>query len=475
MTIPSFQFPVSNSTIAAIATPAGSGGIGIIKISGQDALPIAASVFKKQNISRSEDLPLKDRDESHRLYYGHIVDTENSRILDEVLVAVMIAPHSYTREDVVEIHAHSGPVVLSSILELILKKGASLAKPGEFTKRAYMNGRIDLTQAEAVIDIISARTDRALEIATSQIKGNMRQHIESIRDSLLNILAETEAAIDFPDDMEETDNTDALAEIIRKQVTERLNDLISQYENAHYLRDGLRMAVVGRPNVGKSSLMNCLIRKDRAIVTPVPGTTRDLIEESLDIRGIPVIISDTAGLHETDDIVETIGMKKTHECISDSDLVLFVADASRPLTSEDHKIYETIHHKDIILVINKWDLVDEGFRFDIPGSWSQRACIETSALNNQGTDALKDLIAEVSLDRCLETESAIIPNLRHKNALKQSLQAALSAAEGIRTGTPFELISIDIRESLELLGEIIGINVREDVLDQIFSRFCIGK
>ncbi|MCP4104272.1 MAG: tRNA uridine-5-carboxymethylaminomethyl(34) synthesis GTPase MnmE [Desulfobacteraceae bacterium] len=469
---------MTNSTIAAIATPAGSGGIGIIKISGPDALLIAASVFQKQDESGNEEnsqSSVFNSPESHRFYYGHIADTENNRVLDEVLLAVMIAPRSYTREDVVEIHAHSGPVVLKSVLELVLRKGAKLAEPGEFTKRAYINGRIDLTQAEAVIDIINAKTDRALEIATSQVRGNMKMQIESIRDSLLRILTEAEAAIDFPDDIEETVNTDMLTDILQKQVADKLISLISQYENAHFIRDGLKVVIAGRPNVGKSSLMNCLLQKDRAIVTPVPGTTRDLIEESFNIQGINVIISDTAGLHETDDIVETIGIKKTHDCIKDSDLVLFTVDMSQSLTGEDYKIYETVHHRELILVTNKQDIVIKGFKFDVPESWGQIRAVETSAINNKGIDALKNLIAEVCLDKCFESESAIIPNLRHKNALEQSLQSALAAVEGIRAGIPFELISIDIRESMDLLGEIIGITVREDVLDQIFSRFCIGK
>ncbi len=465
---------MTNSTIAAIATPAGSGGIGIIKISGPDALLIAASVFQKQDGNKeNSQSSIFNSPESHRFYYGHITDTENNRVLDEVLLAVMIAPRSYTREDVVEIHAHSGPAVLKSVLELVLSKGAKLAEPGEFTKRAYINGRIDLTQAEAVIDIISAKTDRALEIATAQVRGNMKMQIESIRDSLLHILTEAEAAIDFPDDIEDAD-TDALADILQKQVIDKLNSLISQYENAHFIRDGLKVVIAGRPNVGKSSLMNCLLQKDRAIVTPVPGTTRDLIEESFIIRGINVIISDTAGLHETDDIVETIGIKKTHDCIRDSDLVLFTVDMNHPLTGEDYKIYETVHHKELILVINKQDLVRDEFKFDVPASW-QIPVVETSALNNEGIEALKNMIAEVCLDKCFETESAIIPNLRHKNAFEQSLKAALSAVEGIQADIPFELISIDIRESMDLLGEIIGITVREDVLEQIFSRFCIGK
>ncbi len=474
----------NSSTIAAIATPIGSGGIGIVKISGKDSLPIAAAIFRRSS-SNSGSLSDNYQDpgsnsissfKPHHLHHGHIVDSQNGRVLDEVLLAVMPAPHSYTREDVVEIQAHSGPVVLSSILDLVLKKGARLADPGEFTKRAYLNGRIDLTQAEAVVDIINARTDKALEVATAQIKGEMRRSVESIRDSLLNLLTKVEAVIDFPDDVGEIIDAGSAIEGIERSVIDRLKDLVKRYENAHVLRDGLKLIVVGRPNVGKSSLMNRLIKKDRVIVTSSPGTTRDLIEETLNIRGIPVIIMDTAGLHETDDLVESLGIRKTHEYISSSDLILFMVDVSCPLTKDDYKIYEKFNNKSMILVINKSDLVNDGFEPEIPDSWNKIPKIMISALYNRGLNKLKDLIAKVSIgEGILNHGSTIIPNLRHKLALERSLQAAFSAVEGIRKQSPFELIAIDIREAIDSLGDIIGVTARADVVDQIFSRFCIGK
>jgi len=474
----------NSSTIAAIATPIGSGGIGIVKISGKDSLPIAAAIFRRSS-SNSGSLSDNYQDSGsnsissfkpHHLHHGHIVDSQNGRVLDEVLLAVMPAPHSYTREDVVEIQAHSGPVVLSSILDLVLKKGARLADPGEFTKRAYLNGRIDLTQAEAVVDIINARTDKALEVATAQIKGEMRRSVESIRDSLLNLLTKVEAVIDFPDDVGEIIDAGSAIEGIERSVIDRLKDLVKRYENAHVLRDGLKLIVVGRPNVGKSSLMNRLIKKDRVIVTSSPGTTRDLIEETLNIRGIPVIITDTAGLHETDDLVESLGIRKTHEHISSSDLILFVVDVSCPLTKDDYKIYEKFNNKSMILVINKSDLVNDGFEPEIPDSWNKIPKIMISALYKRGLNKLKDLIAKVSIgEGILNHGSTIIPNLRHRLALERSLQAASSAVEGIRKQSPFELIAIDIREAIDSLGDIIGVTARADVVDQIFSRFCIGK
>jgi tRNA modification GTPase len=471
---------MDNSTIAAIATPTGFGGIGIIKISGKGALSIASSIFQRSTAS-SDQLRDTHSDcfasiKSHQLYYGHVVDPANGRVLDEVLLSVMLAPHTYTMENVVEINTHSGPVVLASILDLVLKKGARLAEPGEFTKRAYLNGRIDLTQAEAVIDIITSRTDKALEIATSQIKGGLKKRVDSIRKSLIKLLTEIEAAIDFPDDVGEIINEEQAIEELENHAIAALKDLIDHYENAHILRDGLKVVVAGRPNVGKSSLMNRLIQDDRAIVTSVPGTTRDLIEEILNIHGIPVIIADTAGLHDTDDPVEVIGIKKAQEYINGSDLVLFMVDASDSLTTEDYKIYETINEKKMILVVNKSDLVENDFELEVADSWRIIPSIKISALYGSGINELKDLIAKLTIgEHGVEVGNKIIPNLRHKIALERTLQLTVCAVEEIRKQTPFELIAIDVLEAVDTLGEIIGVTVKEDVIDQIFSRFCIGK
>lgn len=473
------MYKMDRATITAIATPAGSGGIGIIKISGKDAVSIAASIFQgsSSSFNKSGDTdPSFSALKSHHLYHGHIVDPEREQILDEVLLSVMLAPRTYTMEDIVEINTHSGHVVLASILSLVLQKGARLAEPGEFTKRAFLNGRIDLTQAEAVIDIINSRTEKSLEIATSQIQGGLKNRVDTIRRVLIDLLTETEAAIDFPDDVGEIMNEAVATEVLENQVIYNLKELVGHYETAHVLRDGLKMVVVGRPNVGKSSLMNRLIQEDRAIVTPFPGTTRDLIEETLDIHGIPVIIADTAGLHKTEDPVEVIGIQKAYEYIDESDLVLFMVDASCPLSKEEYEIYGKIHDKRLILVINKSDLVDDDFELNAPDSWKKTPIVMISALYGIGIDALKDLIAHVSIgEHGLEMRNTIIPNLRHKIALNQGLDASISAFEEIRNGTPFELIAIDLKEAIDSLGEIIGITAKEDVIDQIFSRFCIGK
>ena len=414
---------------------------------------------------------------SHQLYHGYIADKETGKTYDEVLFTVMRAPYSYTREDVVEIQAHSGFVALSGILELVLKKGARLAEAGEFTKRAFINGRIDLSQAEAVIDIINAKTQQSLEIAANQISGNLGVQIQAIRDALMNILVEIEAGIDFPDSVGEIIDANHIITGIRSEVINPLKEMLSRYEHAHVLRDGLKLIVVGKPNVGKSSLMNRLIQKDRVIVTHIPGTTRDLVEETINIHGIPVIVTDSAGLHETNDPVEVIGIQKTHEYIVQSDLVLFMVDVSRDLTEADFQIYDRIKNKRAILVFNKSDIVkDGGYRLDIPPQWRDLPNVKTSALYNWGFETLKELIAKICLGESgFDTRNVIIPNIRHKQALERSIQASESAVMGIQEGTMFELVAIDIQEAIDSLGEITGVGAREDVLDQIFSRFCIGK
>jgi tRNA modification GTPase len=467
-------------TIAAVATPLGTGGIGIIKISGKDAFSIAEAIFQRSCAvpcdilegSGDHGFPLK----SHRLYYGHIVNPETQKVLDEVLLAAMKAPLTYTREDVVEINTHSGPVVLASIIDLVIKAGARLADPGEFTKRAYLNGRIDLTQAEAVIDIINSRTEKSLEIAMAQIQGGLKSRIESIRSSLFNVLTEIEAAIDFSEDIEGVVDDNFIINILEQNIIVELSELVEQYENARFLRDGLKMIIVGRPNVGKSSLMNRLIQEDRAIVTSIPGTTRDLIEETLNIRGVPFIIADSAGLHETQDPVEIIGMEKTLEYLRRSDLILFMIDAADPFTKEDQKIFETVNDKRAILVVNKIDLVEDDFELNVPLAWEKMPVSNVSALYGNGLNLLKDEIAQLTLgDYRLEVKDTVIPNLRHKNALLKSLELSISAKDELRKGTSFELIAIDVQEALDRLGDIVGTTVKEDVIDNIFNRFCIGK
>lgn len=475
---------MDNSTIAAIATPNGRGGIGIIKLSGPDAVSIATTIFyptdSKSTINTNKRPPIKKKFfaplDSHRLYYGHVVDPINNRVLDEVLLSVMKAPRTYTREDIVEINAHGGPVAVHAILELVLKQGARLADPGEFTKRAFLNGRIDLTQAEAVIDIINARTDKSLHLAAAQVDGRLRRHLESIRDYLIELITRIEAAIDFPEDVEEIVDPPATIKGINSKAVEPLRRLIQHHENGNVLRDGFKVAVVGRPNVGKSSLLNCLLQKDRAIVTSVPGTTRDTIEETLNIAGLPVIIADTAGLHDTDDPIESMGIEKTLENVNGADLVLFMVEANVPPTTEDSYIFEKIQSKPFIIVVNKIDLVQGECPPVMANSWIDYCNVYISALYDRGIDLLKQQIVETAFGKDpIEIDERIVPNLRHKLLLEDSLQAAETIISEINNGIPMELIAIHFQEAIDSLGEILGLTVKPDLLDRIFSRFCIGK
>jgi len=472
-----------NSTIAAIATPGGRGGIGIIKISGSKALSIAASIFSP-DLSQAPvqpDLPGSDKGGfaaqfvSHKLYYGNIIDPGSRRVVDEVLLGVMMGPRSYTREDVVEINAHGGQTAVKAILELVLRQGARMAEPGEFTKRAFLNGRIDLTQAEAVIDIINARTDKSLQLAAAQVNGTLSKPVEEIRQRLIELLTRTEAGIDFPDDVEDVMDASVTGEF-DAGVIKPLQRLIQQHADGNVLRDGLKVAVVGRPNVGKSSLLNRLVNKERAIVTSVPGTTRDTIEESLNINGFPLVLADTAGLHDTRDPIETIGIAKTIENVTGADLILLVVEANRALTDGDRKIFEQFRPKPTIVVINKIDLVQNGKLVEIPADWTSSRAVSISALYDRGIEALKEQIVATAFgEKPIDIEAGIIPNLRQKLLLDDGLKAALAIRDELNNGSPMELIAIQLQDAIDALGQIIGTTVKVDVLDQIFSRFCIGK
>ncbi|UCD78655.1 MAG: tRNA uridine-5-carboxymethylaminomethyl(34) synthesis GTPase MnmE [Desulfobacterales bacterium] len=475
---------MENSTIAAIATPGGRGGIGIIKLSGSKALSIASAIFSPANAEPQtrpgQPMHLNGRTgngfKSHRLYYGHIYDPEKQRVLDEVLLSVMKAPRSYTREDVVEINAHGGQAAVNAILELVLRCGARLADPGEFTKRAFLNGRIDLTQAEAVIDIINARTAKSLRMAAGHVTGNLKRQVERIRAYLVELLTRTEAGIDFPDDVAEIVDPKTSAAEIQSNVIKPLQGLIQQHVEGNVLRDGLKVAVVGRPNVGKSSLLNCLVQKKRAIVTALPGTTRDTIEEHLNLKGFPIILADTAGLHTTDDPIEQIGIEKTMESIHHANLVLFMVEADCVLRAEDYKIFEQVKSRPTIIVINKIDLVNEENCLVIPEDWASFDCVRVSALYDRGISDLKEHIFEAAFGKNrIDIDEKIIPNLRQKLLIEDSLKAAEGIVRELTNGLPMELIAIHLQDAIEGLGQVLGTSVKVDVLDQIFSRFCIGK
>ena len=454
-------------TIAAISTPIGAGGIGIIKISGPDALKIASALF---NPSAHAPRPLV----SHRIYHGTIVDSHDHTVIDEVLITFMQAPRSYTREDVVEINCHSGVTVLQKILSLVLRGGARPAEPGEFTKRAFMNGRIDLAQAEAVIDIIEAKTEASLKIASAQLHGRLSGALYALRDELIDMTAHVEASIDFPE--EDIDPADARDMERRLSViADKLQSLISTYNEGKLYRLGVKTTIVGKPNVGKSSLLNALLGEDRALVTPVPGTTRDVIQETISVRGIPLVLQDTAGLHAGSDEIEKLGMDRTRARLAEAELVLFVIDGSRELDERDRAIMSELAGRKVIAVINKADLPPAVSRELVQKLFSPTA-VNVSALQGSGLDRLKELIHHTVLlfshDSIADT---IITSARQRDSLDRAASAVSSAHQAIRSNLAPELTAIDLHAALHALGDITGETTSEDILDRIFASFCIGK
>lgn len=468
---------MKSTTIAAISTPFGNGGIGIIRLSGNRAVHITTSLFKKTQKKDEAGSNLQQAQlDSHRFYHGKIHDPDTLETIDEVLVVVMRSPRSYTREDVVEIHSHAGPVVMGKIYEKVIGAGATIAEPGEFTKRAFLNGRIDLTQAEAVVDIINAKTGLALKIANRQLAGGLTEKIVSIRETLLEIHALLEVAIDFFDDVQDDSQIEKMVGQLEQGVLQKIEHLLNDYEQNHFYRDGVKMAIIGRPNVGKSSLMNCLIQRDRAIVTAVPGTTRDVIEEMLHIKGLPVVIMDTAGLHDAQGEVEKIGIKKTRQSIKDADIILFMVDNSEPLHPEDFAIYREIANKKHLVVKNKIDLPSDGIGLNFPGAWQQQPCVKISALSGMHIEELKHMIWKVIVgDKGANREVGIVPNLRHKRGLEQCVVSCKRARHAMIDGLPDEVVATDIKDAIEQLDRLLGDPHRTDILDQVFSRFCIGK
>ena len=465
-----------NATIAAIASPAGTGGISIVKISGPQALAIASTLFRGNPAAAADAAPGSGF-HSHHLHYGHIIDPASGQTVDEVLLSVMKAPQSYTREDVVEINSHGSPAAVQAILELVLRNGARLAEPGEFTRRAFLNGRIDLTQVEAVSDLINARSARALEISAAQMRGALREEILAVRGCCVELLARIEAAIDFPEDMDETLDGKALRLDLHNRVIRPVQRLIQMYVDGRVVREGLTVAIVGRANVGKSSLMNRLLGRERAIVTPFPGTTRDAIEDVLVIGGVPVSLWDTAGLQEPGNPVESIGMQKTLERTEQADLILLVVEAHKPLSEDDFRIFDRVRSKAVVLVLNKIDLVAGGsVKSQLPPEWPQSCCVATSALKGLGLEELRAMIIQSAwAENALDGAGSIMPNLRQKKILERCIVAAEEAEGCLASGGTPELVAIHLRENVDLLDEILGSRVKTDILESIFSRFCIGK
>ena len=462
---------MDTATIAAIATPAGHGGIGIIKVSGPAAINAALSIFQRK---AAEGDPPDNRwsPESRRMYYGHIIDPAANRYIDSVMLVVMRAPSSYTGEDVAEIQAHAGPLVLKSILQLLLSCGVRLAGPGEFTRRAFLNGRMDLTQAEAVIDLIHARSATGIDLAIQHLDGKFRSEIEALRSALLDILAELEAAIDFPEEVAEALSGHAAAERLEQLVILPVRQLIQQHEDRSWLRDGLKVVIAGSPNAGKSSLLNQLVNRDRAIVTDSPGTTRDLVEDGFIIGGVPVVITDTAGIRQNPDPIEQAGIDKAYASIEAADLILLVMDTHQPIEPAFYGFMERFPHKHMVLVLNKIDLPGQ---LTLPEEWASLPAVRVSAKYNRGIDRLKALLASYGDDSEASGVNDIVPNLRQKQALDSSLASLEDAKKGLLENLAPDLIVIDLQAALSAIQEITGEHVRPDILERIFEQFCIGK
>lgn len=455
-------------TIAAIATPPGRGAIGVIKISGEKSLEILQKIFK----------PFKPRShfESHRFYYGHIIDPKTEEILDEVLVVYMKKPYSYTREDVVEIHAHSGYFNLRKILELVLREGARPARPGEFTLRAFLNGRIDLAQAEAIEELISAKSEKALKLALSSLSGRLSQLVQDLRERLLLALAQVESAIDFPEEDIEIMNPPELIHLLSKEIIPVIEKLIKNYEEGKIYKEGISLVISGKPNVGKSSLMNALLREERAIVTPIPGTTRDFLEEEVNIAGLPVKLIDTAGLRETTDPVEKIGVERALQKLKEADLVLFLIDVSEKPDDETLQLYEKIKEYPHLVVLNKIDL-QPNYLEEWKRLFEGKAeVIPVSVKEGINLELLSQKIYEkITSERGAEIPE-VVPNLRQKVALETAKAHLEEAIRELEKEEPLpELVSLELRSAISALSEIIGEVTTEDLLSEIFSRFCIGK
>jgi tRNA modification GTPase len=455
-------------TIAAIATPLGRGGIGIVRISGSHAREIAKRIFKPKKVRMHLD--------SHFLTLGHLIDPDSGGLIDEVLLSYMESPHSYTREDVVEINAHSGYLILSKVLQIILNEGARLAEPGEFTFRAFMNGRIDLTQAEAIVDLINSRSEKGVQLASQQVKGKFRDTIETLRQEALEILAQVEVAIDFPEEESGTLPKDDLVDQMRQGLIEPIKELIEAHAQRKIWMDGITTVIIGRVNGGKSSLLNRLLNEQRALVTPIPGTTRDVIESTLYIEGIPLRLMDTAGFRKGKGKIEKAGICLTEEKMGEADLSLVVIDQSRPLTQTDRDVVFKSQGKKRLIIINKIDLPTRLDDTEEMGVFEGLPVVRISALTGEGIDDLRRAIRNLVLEGESEVDSTpLVPNLRHTNALVEAQRFFQSAIENIQEGGPLDIVALDLQSGLQALGEIIGETTPEAVLDQVFSQFCIGK
>lgn len=458
-------------TIAAISTAMGNGGIGIIRMSGKESFKILEKIFRN---NKGEKIDL-NKIKGYTIQYGTIVDSKTEEKIDEVLVSFFKNPKSYTREDMCEINSHGGMVVEKQILEQCLKNGAILAEPGEFTKRAFLNGRIDLSQAESIMDLINSKTEKESKASINQLQGDLSNKINEIRHDLLDIMADIEASIDYPEyDIEEVTNSKALG--ILENTKNKLESLNDTFRSGKILKEGIKTAIIGKPNAGKSSLLNKILKEERAIVSEIEGTTRDTIEEFITIKGIPLKIIDTAGIRKTSDKIEEIGVKKALDIAKDAELVLVILDNSKDLTEEDKEILKLAESKNSIILLNKVDLKENNLENSEELNKLNKKIIKISAKNGNGIEELYNEIENMFQIKNLETDGEIIiTNIRHKNQIEYAINNIDEAMNAVKNNLPIDIISISIKQTLEDLGKITGENVSEDIINEIFSKFCLGK
>ncbi len=454
-------------TIAAISTPLGEGAIGIVRLSGDDAVKIANQIFSGSDLGKVD---------SHTIHYGKMIDPDSAEMIEEVMISLMRAPKTFTREDVVEINCHGGLASVNRLLELVLELGARLAEPGEFTKRAFLNGRIDLSQAEAVMDLIRAKTDKAMDVAIKQLDGKLSKLIQRLRQDLIETVAHVEVNIDYPeyDDVEEM--TKSLLLDKTTEVYQEIEKLLAMAKQGKILREGISTAIIGRPNVGKSSLLNTLVQENKAIVTDIPGTTRDVIEEYVNIRGVPLRLIDTAGIRETEDLVEKIGVERSRQALKEADLVILVLNNNESLSDQDRQLLELTADLELIVLINKTDLAEKLDRQEVKKLAKGHPIVSTSLIDEQGIDDLEEAISQLFFAGQLEGDDvSYVSNVRHIQLLKQALTALEEAQDAIDLEMPLDLIQIDVTRAWRILGEIVGDTVHDSLIDQLFSQFCLGK